>query len=112
MPAKAPMEFTWSEGRPKEVILTGTFDNWKGTVPMKSDAKGLYKANVILPTEGDVQFKFIVDGAWQCSSNYTTCTDGQGNLNNVKDFYFIITLMLDYSVEVSLPFFFFFFIRF
>lgn len=34
--------FSWPAG-PKDVILTGTFDDWRGTLPLVKTAKGNFE---------------------------------------------------------------------
>ncbi len=29
-----------------------------------------------------VEFKFVVDGVWQCSADYEVCSNGMGDFNN------------------------------
>lgn len=58
--------FKWPKG-PEAIILTGTFDDWKGTLPMVKDPSGAFE--ITLPVTFDspsskFYFKFIVDGQW------------------------------------------------
>ena len=69
--------FKWPKG-PETVILTGAFDDWKGTLPMVKDPSGAFE--ITLPVKFDspdneVSFKFIVDGQWLPNKDYKVTTD-------------------------------------
>lgn len=67
------------------MILTGTFDNWSGSLPLVKTSTGDFSITLPLKQEGDddkVLFKFIVDGNWTTSEDYESFEDG-GNVNNV-----------------------------
>lgn len=76
-------EFQWRhDGR--FVILTGTFDQWQGTIHMKRDHdSGYFYSTLFLDPKRKWIFKFIVDGVWRCSLDFLTEIDIQGNVNNV-----------------------------
>lgn len=81
--------FTWPAG-PKEVILTGTFDDWKGSLPLVKTSSGSFEITTPLPEpkeedDGKIYFKFIVDGDWTVSDNYEKESDGCGFQNNFVD---------------------------
>jgi hypothetical protein len=67
----------------KQVVLTGTFNNWnEGELLMKRVEGGWALDYVIGP--GDHQYKFIVDGAWITDpKNAMLLTDDFGNTNSV-----------------------------
>ena len=78
--------FTWPAG-PEEVILTGTFDDWKGSLPLVKTSSGSFEITTPLPEpkaedNGKIYFKFIVDGDWTVSDNYDKESDGTGFENN------------------------------
>lgn len=76
-------EFQWRHGG-SLVILTGTFDQWQGTVYMERDHdSGYFYSTLPLDPKKKWIFKFIVDGVWRCSLDFSTETDIQGNVNNV-----------------------------
>lgn len=63
-------EFVWNEPC-QQVFFCGSFNQWKERIPMQQVSPGVWKATRdLLP--GKHQFKFIVDSAWKCSSNYPT----------------------------------------
>lgn len=75
--------FKWPKG-PEAIILTGTFDDWKGTLPMVKDPSGAFE--ITLPVTFDspsskFYFKFIVDGQWLPSKDYKVNID-EGVENN------------------------------
>lgn len=60
---KIPVVFKYTGKNAKDVLLVGSFTNWKDKIPMvKSD--GDYIAIVDLP-EGEHQYKFVVDNKWE-----------------------------------------------
>ncbi|QHS73782.1 Crp1p [Saccharomyces paradoxus] len=76
--------FSWPAG-PKDVILTGTFDDWRGTLPLVKTAKGNFEITmpVKLTNKNDkFQFKFIVDGVWCVSDSYKKEHVSEGIENN------------------------------
>ncbi|GME73404.1 unnamed protein product [Ambrosiozyma monospora] len=81
--------FTWPSG-PKDVIVTGTFDNWSKTLPLVKQADGSFELTVPFPKDQEkILFKFVVDGEWATSKTYKSEPDTSGHLNNVltpKDF--------------------------
>ncbi|CAD1784489.1 similar to Saccharomyces cerevisiae YHR146W CRP1 Protein that binds to cruciform DNA structures [Maudiozyma barnettii] len=80
-------EFTWPAG-PKDVVLTGVFDEWKGSMPLVRQADGSFALTFpIQKTEGDNKFvfKFIVDGDWTVSDSYKKEADAGGIENNYVD---------------------------
>jgi len=66
----------------KEVIVTGTFDQWGRTVHMDLVPSG-FVATVPVHWGEKVLFKFFVDGVWMFISNLPTEEDQGGNINNV-----------------------------
>ena len=77
-------EFIWKYGGEK-IILTGGWDNWSGNKTiMNYDAEqDVHRVTIVLDSQIDWQFKFIVDGIWRCSLDYPTVRDTMNNINNV-----------------------------
>ncbi|SCU87308.1 LADA_0E03224g1_1 [Lachancea dasiensis] len=75
--------FTWPQG-PNDVIITGDFDKWSGSLPLVKSPRGDFALTVpIEQTSSDkFHFKFIVDGQWQTSNEYKTETSPEGISNN------------------------------
>ncbi|KOG99206.1 Crp1p [Saccharomyces eubayanus] len=76
--------FSWPAG-PKDVILTGTFDEWRGTLPLVKTARGDFEITmpVRLASKNDkFQFKFIVDGVWCVSDSFGKEHVSEGIENN------------------------------
>ncbi|SCU93051.1 LAFA_0F14422g1_1 [Lachancea sp. 'fantastica'] len=76
--------FKWPKG-PNEVLLTGDFDNWSGSLPLVKNAlQGDFA--ITMPISGTPEekfrFKFIVDGDWQTSNEFPTETSRDGIVNN------------------------------
>ncbi|KAJ3279100.1 hypothetical protein HDU76_009636 [Blyttiomyces sp. JEL0837] len=69
----------------KDVILTGSFDDWKGGLHMNhiTIEEDEYELTIPVDRSQDIQFKFIINGVWRCGSLYPTVDDGKGNVNNV-----------------------------
>lgn len=86
MPHTANFTFTWPAG-PKDVIVTGTFDDWRGSIPLVKLSSGSFEISVPFtePSEDEddtIYFKFIVDGDWTVSDEYAKISDGCGFENN------------------------------
>lgn len=85
-----PVNFTfrWPSG-PEDVILTGTFDEWKGSLPLVKTSSGDFEITMPLKQmsgeEDKFYFKFIVDGDWTVSDEYEKESDGCGFENNFID---------------------------
>ncbi|XP_052769806.1 5'-AMP-activated protein kinase subunit beta-2-like isoform X1 [Mya arenaria] len=75
-----PTVFKWESGG-KEVFLSGSFNNWKGKIPL-AKSHGDFFTIVELP-EGEHQYKFYVDGTWQHNSNEPSKPNNMGSLNNI-----------------------------
>ena len=81
---KIKFKFEWKEGG-SNVEMSGSFlDNWKKKEKLeKNPNTGFFEVNLDIP-KGIHQFKFIVDGKWMYSSNYSTFND-KNNTNNIID---------------------------
>jgi 5'-AMP-activated protein kinase regulatory beta subunit len=78
---KIPVVFRYLVKTNKDVMLIGTFTNWKEKIGMvKSD--GDHVAIVDLP-EGEHHYKFVVDGKWEHDPNQTCVDDNFNGKNNV-----------------------------
>mmetsp|Transcript_124228 Transcript_124228/g.397636 ORF Transcript_124228/g.397636 Transcript_124228/m.397636 type:complete len:1019 (+) Transcript_124228:79-3135(+) len=78
------VEFAWVRGAKSNVVVRGSWDNWKADLPLKLQADGTWVAIVSLPSASlPVQYKFIVDGTWKCDRTKPRSDDGTGNVNNV-----------------------------
>ena len=78
-------KFEW-DGEGQHVYLTGSFCDWEQFFEMK---KSLFENNkfflsLFLP-KGIYQYKFKIDNEWRCNSNFPTCHDDSGNINNIID---------------------------
>ncbi|TPX67335.1 hypothetical protein SpCBS45565_g03872 [Spizellomyces sp. 'palustris'] len=82
-PNTTPYEFTWGHGG-KNVIVTGTFDNWSQSIHLSPNPKhhSLFSATVPLVTGERVLYKFIVDGEWKTDPD-RVCEVHEGIVNNV-----------------------------
>ncbi|KAL5113286.1 Cruciform DNA binding protein [Pleosporales sp. CAS-2024a] len=72
--------FSW-EHAAREVLVTGTFDDWQKTVTL-DEADGLFTKTVELP-KVYTQYKFVVDGKWVVNDTARKEDDGHGIVNNV-----------------------------
>ena len=88
-PARFPIVFEW-EGNENNVYLTGSFCDWHQFFEMEKvedpNKKNNYKffLTLFLP-KGAYQYKFKIDDQWKCNSNFPTCSDKNGNINNIVD---------------------------
>ena len=81
---KIPTVFEWKEGG-KNVLITGSFCNWAHQFAMnKNNNNNNFELLLYLP-KGIFQFKFIVDGKWNCSNYYQIVFDENNNANNQID---------------------------
>jgi hypothetical protein len=80
---RVPYTFIWREGG-EQVTLTGNFASWKQFFNMSKNKDGNFTCTIPLNKE-QIQFKFIIDHVWKCSSDYETINDGHNNINNVID---------------------------
>ena len=86
----APVEVEELEAQkiPKQVIVTGSFDNWSCSHSMKLDTSdSVFRLIVPLHLDpndirGRVHFKFVVDGQWMINESYPIDMDDKGNQNN------------------------------
>ncbi|CAI1676384.1 hypothetical protein SEUBUCD650_0N01520 [Saccharomyces eubayanus] len=75
--------FKWPKG-PQSVVLTGAFDEWKGSLPMVKNPSGAFE--ITLPVQFDdpgdkFYFKFIVDGQWLTNKDYRADGNVEGKNN-------------------------------
>ena len=81
--------FQW-DGNDKNVYLTGDFCQWQQFFEMRKYEKEDKNGDIItkfflilfLP-KGTYQYKFKINNIWKCNSNFPTCSDADGNINNV-----------------------------
>lgn len=84
MPRSRYAVLTTRPAGPKEVILTGTFDNWAKTLYLVKQVDGLFELVVPLPPlDGPLLYKYVVDGDWVVNRNEKIGTDASGIENNV-----------------------------
>ena len=83
--------FQW-DGDDKNVYITGSFCNWLQFFEMRkfSDEENNFSngANskqylILFLPRGTYQYKFKINSIWKCNSNFPTCSDKDGNINNV-----------------------------
>ena len=81
--------FQW-DGNEKNVYITGSFCNWLQFFEMRKFEQGDKTGEkcdksyllLFLP-RGTYQYKFKINSKWKCNSNFPTCSDKDGNINNV-----------------------------
>ncbi|CAK9438538.1 uncharacterized protein LODBEIA_P27620 [Lodderomyces beijingensis] len=72
------------KGEIGSVQVTGTFDDWKQTLPALQNPKEGDAIKVLVDEKKDIAFKFILNGTeWTTSDHYAVVTDEHGNANNV-----------------------------
>ena len=88
-PKRLPTLFQW-DGEGNNVYLTGSFCDWQQFFVMEKCEDPKNKNNkkffitLFLPI-GSYQYKFKIDDKWKCNSNFPTCSDKNGNINNIID---------------------------
>lgn len=76
------------DGKADNVYIKGSFNAWKKEFKMKKNRNNVFEVEIPISNihrDKIVEFKFIVDGQWNCSNNYLQKNDGEGNLNNYLD---------------------------
>ena len=63
--------------------MTGSFTTWKNHILLTKVGKEF--STIIRLPPGIYIYKYIVDGEWKYSPAENTCTDENGNINNIMD---------------------------
>lgn len=68
------------------VVLVGDFNAWEtGAHPMKRDAHGVWRRNVLL-APGRYEYRFVVDGRWvNDPASQRRCANAFGTQNDVVE---------------------------
>ena len=87
-PTRFPTLFQW-DGEGNNVYLTGSFCDWQQFFEMErcedpNNKNTKFYITLFLPL-GSYQYKFKIDEQWKCNSNFPTCRDKNGNINNIID---------------------------
>ena len=88
-PTRFATIFQW-DGDGKNVYLTGSFCDWQQFFEMEkcgdpqNEKNNKFFLTLFLP-KGAYQYKFKIDDQWKCNSNFPTCSDKNGNINNIID---------------------------
>jgi len=76
-------EFVWPHPA-GEVIVTGTFDEWRGSVKLQRDSEsGRLSVCVDVGSSEKILYKYIVNGNWTVNYDSKREYDNHGNENNV-----------------------------
>ena len=78
-PSLLPTVFKWERGG-KQVFLSGSYDGWKTKTPLSRNHGDFYTIKE-LPV-GTHQYKFFVDGQWQCDPTEPRVPNDVGSENN------------------------------
>lgn len=70
---------------PKEVIVTGSFDNWSKTLPLVKQADGSFELTVPFQAKEKVLYKYVVDDEWLVNQLEKLGKDDAGIENNVLE---------------------------
>ncbi|KAG1684013.1 5'-AMP-activated protein kinase subunit beta-1 [Nymphon striatum] len=76
-----PTIFRW-DGGGKQVFVSGTFTDWKCIPMVKSQGDFVAMINL---SEGEHQYKFLVDDQWTYDPNHNTIENESGTKNNVMN---------------------------
>ena len=74
-----PITFQW-EGKAEKVYLTGSFCDWIKFYEMEKEENKFFFT--LFLQKGTYQYKFKIDSNWKFNSNFPTCSDKNGNINN------------------------------
>nr|XP_039252625.1 uncharacterized protein LOC120329897 [Styela clava] len=70
-------------GKANEVLITGSWLDWKDKVALRKTDEYLWSVNLDLDKNlKDIEMKFVVDGEWLVSPDIPTVKDMSGNRNN------------------------------
>lgn len=75
-----PTVFKW-DGGGKQVLISGTFSDWKAIPMVKSHAD--FVTIIDLP-EGEHQFKYCVDGEWMHDPSHKVVQGEEGKTNTIS----------------------------
>ncbi|KAF8391675.1 hypothetical protein HHK36_023982 [Tetracentron sinense] len=89
-----PTMITWSYGG-KEVVVEGSWDNWKTKKPLQRSGKD-FTIMKVLPS-GVYQYRFIVDGQWRYAPDMPLAHDDMGNAYNILELQRLLKLLM-YSI--------------
>ncbi|KAJ1926075.1 Cruciform DNA binding protein, partial [Tieghemiomyces parasiticus] len=90
-PATVSHTFTWDDGHPETVIVTGSFDAWSQSTTLdkcpasdsQTDAPTHFSKAVNLPTDmATITYKYVVDGEWRLQPGLETVLDESGFPNH------------------------------
>lgn len=90
-----PTVFRWNRGG-KNVYVTGTFNGWKGRIPLNK-SHDEFSTIVELPP-GSHQYKFIIDDEWMYSPDQPTIPDPYGAMNNYVE---VLPIDVAYDIEAD-----------
>ncbi|GAA5976231.1 hypothetical protein JCM5350_001389 [Sporobolomyces pararoseus] len=75
--------FNW-KGHGNTVVATGSFDDWKTSLPpLNKQPDGTFSGQIGVPFGQKIVYKYVVDGQWMHNMDEQTETDASGNVNNV-----------------------------
>eukprot|EP00656_Telonema_subtile_P013679 TRINITY_DN1694_c0_g1_i1.p1 TRINITY_DN1694_c0_g1~~TRINITY_DN1694_c0_g1_i1.p1 ORF type:complete len:221 (-),score=66.19 TRINITY_DN1694_c0_g1_i1:235-897(-) len=80
-PSLVPTKFTWRYGG-NEVLLTGSFSNWRESVVLKA-GEGDEMHTTLSLAPGSYEYKFIVDNQWRYDGKQPVVKGRNGNINNI-----------------------------
>jgi 5'-AMP-activated protein kinase regulatory beta subunit len=80
-PVLIPTKFTWRYGG-SEVLLTGSFSNWRESVVLKP-GEGDEMSTTLSLAPGSYEYKFIVDNQWRYDGKQPVVKGRNGNINNI-----------------------------
>ena len=86
-PRRKRVTFRIEAGPESNVHLAGSFNNWNSMTHRlnRKNGNGTYSATLLLPV-GRYEYKFIVDGTWQCDPACADQTMNEhGSLNSVLE---------------------------
>lgn len=85
-PDVVPVVLEWRYGG-ANVSVTGAWDGWTEAVGLSRDGSafgaGASFIAVLYLLPGSYQYKYLVDGNWQCNPSMETQTDALSNVNNI-----------------------------
>jgi 1,4-alpha-glucan branching enzyme len=76
-------KFVWKSGEEEitNVLISGTFNQWSEKLELHKNEEGNWEIEIEIPPSV-IQFKFIIDGEYECSNDYPTIITWDGFQNN------------------------------
>ena len=102
------VQFVWKntdQSNINNVLISGSYDGWREKSALHKLENGDWEVELELQP-GEIQFKFIVDGEYECSPDYEKAATIEGYENNYRKIELKVEgeLFLPTSCSISINF--------